>query len=527
MHNSITTKKSTYEPFFILTRRTVDAKISKNKKGCTMNKITFKKLFFFLLSLHATSEAHKDLSDEKYFIIVIPSYNNSRWYEKNLASVLSQNYNNFDVIYTDDCSPDGTGNLVAQYLEQHDIDKKVTLIRNTTRCGALYNLYRMITSCPDEGIIVTLDGDDWFPDNEVLTRLNTVYSSDGVWLTYGQFQLHPSKTHGWASPMPDYIIENNAFRDFQHLPTHLRTFYSWLFKQIKLEDFLYLGEFYPMTWDMVMMFPMIEMAGERHRFIPDIMYIYNDENSISDHHVSRQLQAYLAQIIKKKKRYARLAAKPMSTSHDELKADIIIFAQTPNQLNSLLKSINTYVTGVGNIFVMYKPTSSLESDAYAMMQKQWPEVEFHLISEHRSNFRELLFDLYQKAPHSHILFSKGDSSFQKSLSLTQCIHDLQETSAFAFYFKLNAQEGVQKYSRLPLIECKDSIFAWNFSIARDKWSSANSLDLVLHKKAPFLTHILQSNYDLTPNGLEAVWANEGNLDRLGLCFKENIMSCSK
>jgi len=54
-----------------------------------------------------------------------------------------------------------------------------------------------------------------------------------------------------------------------------------------------------MTWDMAMMFPMIEMAGERHQFIPDIMYVYNDANNISDHHVSRQFQAYLAQLIKK------------------------------------------------------------------------------------------------------------------------------------------------------------------------------------------------------------------------------------
>src|SRR5581483_533653 len=191
---------------------------------------------------------------EKEIVVVIPSYNNSNYYERNLRSVLSQNYTNFRVIYTDDCSPDGTGDLVEHFLIEHDHEKKVMLIKNQHRRGALYNLYTMIYSCHDDAIVVTLDGDDWLPedDKEVLSRLNAIYSSDEIWLTYGQFQLYPSKIIGWASPMPDYIVEHNAFRDFQHLPTHLRTFYAWLFKQIKTEDLLYLGNFYPMTWDQVM-----------------------------------------------------------------------------------------------------------------------------------------------------------------------------------------------------------------------------------------------------------------------------------
>jgi hypothetical protein len=485
-----------------------------------MRQITSKiiSLIFILLSMN--NQAYQNVSHKKYFVIAIPSYNNSKWYDKNLSSVLSQNYEHFHVIYTDDCSPDDTGNLVEAYLAQNDFDKKVTLIKNTVRRGALHNLYNMISSCENDTIIVTLDGDDWFPDNEVLKRLNDVYCSGEVWLTYGQFELYPSGTRGWASPMPDYIIENNAFRDFQHLPTHLRTFYTWLFKQIKLEDFLYLGQFYPMTWDMVMMFPMIEMASKRHRFIPDVMYTYNDQNSISDHHVSRQLQAYLAQVVKRKTRYTRLAEKPI-LQEKHLEADVIIFAQSPSQLTSLLESLRTYVTGIGNIFVMYKPTSLAEANNYDTIKQTYSEIEFCLISEHRSNFQKELCDLYEKSQNPYILFSKGETSFQKSVSLAQCINNLQETFAYAFYFKLNAQDGITKYPHLPLIELENGISAWNFALARDKWSCANSLDLVLHKKTDHLKCILQNHYDLTPNGLEAIWANEGNLDRLGLCFNEN------
>ena len=48
--------------------------------------------------------------------------------------------------------------------------------------------------------------------------------------------------------------------------------------------------FYEMTWDQALMFPMMEMARERVRFVSDILYIYNDDNPINDHKVDRQKQ---------------------------------------------------------------------------------------------------------------------------------------------------------------------------------------------------------------------------------------------
>src|SRR5438552_2237739 len=129
----------------------------------------FQVLFFYTVLMNHCIIAQYE---EKKFVIVVPSYNNSRYYERNMRSVLSQNYAHFRVMYIDDCSPDGTGDLVENFIEQYDQDRKVLLIKNKERRGALYNLYTMITSCDDDEIIVTLDGDDWLPHNEVLLRLN-------------------------------------------------------------------------------------------------------------------------------------------------------------------------------------------------------------------------------------------------------------------------------------------------------------------------------------------------------------------
>lgn len=478
------------------------------------------KFLFIICTIAFVYTVSESNISEKPIVIVIPSYNNKDWYKRNLDSVLQQDYSNFTVIYTDDCSPDNTGALVDAYLTECDHNNRVQLIKNNTRLGALHNLYMMIHSCDDNVIIATLDGDDWLPDNNTLKRLNEAYSSKDIWLTYGQFQLYPSEIIGWASAMPDYIVQTNSFRDFQHLPTHLRTFYAWLFKEIKLEDLLYLGNFYTMTWDMAMMFPMIEMAGERHAFISDIMYIYNDANSISDHRVSRQLQAHLAQIIKKKNRYSRLKQKPEMDKKSKQCADIIIFFnQNEQQLKLLLESLEEFVCGIGNQYVLCQSLNTQQKSEFEALQIQYPHITFYYIDEHNANFRDVLMSVYKQIEHSFILFTKGDTIFTEKINLTECVEALRRTQAYAFYFNLSGHNA--HYANTPLVTITNDIAVWNFSLMRDKWSCANSFDTVLHRKSQLLFTMIQEYPGLTPEILEIIWANEGKLDRIGLCYKNN------
>ena len=81
--------------------------------------------------------------------------------------------------------------------------------------------------------------------------------------------------------LPQNVIENNSIRKFKWVTTHLRTFYAGLFKKIKLEDLLMDGEFFPRCADLSTMFPMIEMAGYHIKFIPEVLYLYNDRNPLS------------------------------------------------------------------------------------------------------------------------------------------------------------------------------------------------------------------------------------------------------
>lgn len=167
---------------------------------------------------------------EKKMVVIIPSYNNHKWCERNLESVFEQKYSNYRVLYIDDCSTDNTYYLAKQTIDKYRQWNRVTLLRNKERCGAMANWYHAVNSCDDNEIIINLDGDDWLENNYVLQRVNEEYHN-GAWLTYGQFKYYPTGTVGYGSPIPQDIIDNNEFRWYPVVPTHLRTFYAWLFKR--------------------------------------------------------------------------------------------------------------------------------------------------------------------------------------------------------------------------------------------------------------------------------------------------------
>jgi glycosyltransferase involved in cell wall biosynthesis len=283
--------------------RTGNKFLKKNFKKTTIHfYITLATVLFFTTN-------YGDQRTEKPMVVVIPSYNNMKWYEKNLVMLAAQNkkYSNWRAIYIDDCSKDGTGAAVEKYIADNNLSNKITLIKNAENHGALYNLYHAIHSCKNDEIIVTLDGDDWFPDNEVLKYLNEVYQDGEVWITYGQYLEYPSGKIGtYCEQIPNFVIEQNSFRNYKWVSSHLRTFYAGLFKKIKKEDLMFDGKFYPMTWDLAMMFPMFEMAGFHAKFINKVLYIYNFTNPISDWRKDTQLILSLEKQIRKKEKYKRI-----------------------------------------------------------------------------------------------------------------------------------------------------------------------------------------------------------------------------
>ena len=243
------------------------------------------------------------------FVIVVPSYNNELYCETNLASILGQNYSNYRIIYTDDHSSDKTVEKVESIVAKSSKAKHFTLVKNDVRLGAMENLYNMINECDDDEIVVTVDGDDWLTSSNVLTKLNDIYTNNDVWLTYGQHKRTDNMPYDLSAQYPDDVITKNAFREYRWSASHLRTFYAWLFKRIKKMDLMFHGKFFEMTYDLAIMFPMLEMAGKRSKFLPDVFYVYNRDNVLNDNKVSMKTQSTLDRLIRKMSKYQILTGK--------------------------------------------------------------------------------------------------------------------------------------------------------------------------------------------------------------------------
>jgi glycosyltransferase involved in cell wall biosynthesis len=236
------------------------------------------------------------------FKIVTPSYNNIDWVEYNVASVLNQTYQNYEVLYIDDNSTDGTYDKVLSIVKD---DPRWKVIRRTENKWATYNYFfadAIDFLEDDDDIIIHLDGDDWLFDNNVLENLNKFYVEKDVWMTYGKMYCFTGsdevvEANPQNTPYSDYVIKNKLFRKDMWRASHMRTYKTFLFKKFDTQD-LYSkidGKLFWHAGDLAFQFPYLEMCPEGKIGVLDFpSYIYNQapknqertkEREHSDHFV--------------------------------------------------------------------------------------------------------------------------------------------------------------------------------------------------------------------------------------------------
>lgn len=230
---------------------------------------------------------------EKPFVVVIPSYNNAKYCEQNLLSVLGQEYGHFRVIYVDDASTDGTGDKVQAFIEHSSLKDRVTLIRRDRNVGSLQNLYEIIQTCDDQEVVVRVDGNDFLAHPFVLKRLNQVYADESVWMTYGNYLDYPSyqQNSKLCATFPAQALQARRFRQHRWISTHPHTFYAGLFKKIAAQHLMKEGKFLPMAGDIAILIPMLEMSGKHTHYIDEVLYLYNRINPLNDHKKDLNLQS--------------------------------------------------------------------------------------------------------------------------------------------------------------------------------------------------------------------------------------------
>ena len=233
-----------------------------------------------------------------------------KWTERNIASVVSQDYNNYDIIYIDDCSTDATSELAQKLLNDGAKTNNFNLHfeNNSFNRGKMHNVHDAVHNAPDNTIIVILDGDDWLANDGVLSCLNDVYGSGDVWMTNGSYIVEP--TQEVVCPKINQQYWNGDIRTKSWEFSHLGTFKKELFCKIKRKDLMNTqGQYWSTTSDQAIMWPMAEMCGPEHfRAIDEVLYVYNRLNPLSDDRAHRTDQLATEHVIRHKKPYERLKA---------------------------------------------------------------------------------------------------------------------------------------------------------------------------------------------------------------------------
>jgi hypothetical protein len=196
-------------------------------------------------------------------------------------------------------SNDNTVKIIKDVIKN---DSRFILIENQTKMYQPGNYDQVIRdlNISDDEICVEIDGDDWLPNSKVLSRIDEIYKDNDVWMTSGSFKYHDGRP-GFANPPTNF----NNIRNQTFTLSHLRTWKSWLWKKINQNDLKDSnGNYWSVAGDLSFMFPMLEMSGEKHfRYIPEILYIYNESNPLNDHKVNMPKVISTVNIIRNKPQY--------------------------------------------------------------------------------------------------------------------------------------------------------------------------------------------------------------------------------
>ncbi len=225
---------------------------------------------------------------DNHIAIIISTRNAVKYVEKCLDSAISQDYSDYEIIFLDAESNDGTYEKALEYLDKFE---KIKVLQNENRKYQGENIRISTEMSKPKSIVVTLDGDDWFPHSDVLSRINAEYKKHDCWMTYGTYEEYPYRdVSGHYREYPLEVRKNKTFRQHAWLASHLRTFRRELFLKINPEDMKdpKTGDYVSMAPDLSFQFPMLEMCGvDKSRYIPDILYVYNRENPMNESKVSQ------------------------------------------------------------------------------------------------------------------------------------------------------------------------------------------------------------------------------------------------
>ena len=144
--------------------------------------------------------------------IVVPNYNHARFLPKRIDSILTQTYQDFELLLLDDCSTDESRSILSGYAT----DPRVKIEFNQRNSGSTFRQWNKGARLATGKYIWIAESDD-FADNRLLERLVTILENDPTvsfaycrsWRVYDD-----DRVDGYADFYLDYMKTSRWTADF-------------------------------------------------------------------------------------------------------------------------------------------------------------------------------------------------------------------------------------------------------------------------------------------------------------------------
>lgn len=212
---------------------------------------------------------------------VVITYKQEQYIKQTLDSVFAQDYDNLEIVITDDNSPDSTFSIIQEYVRDYTGPHKVIINQNVPNLGIAGNVNKGVALSHGE-VICLFDGDDISLPNRVSKSVKLMQENgvEGGTLNMEYINKNSRSTGFYVEPIGD-VTKIFGIKDYLS-DNYITGGAARMFSR-KLADFFGPLNEDCLTEDSTYMFRTFLMGGAVFNYEPLVKYRIHD-NNISNYH---------------------------------------------------------------------------------------------------------------------------------------------------------------------------------------------------------------------------------------------------
>ena len=152
--------------------------------------------------------------------LIIATYNHKKFVRETVAGALSQDYSNLEIVISDDCSPDGTFEILQDLTRGYSGHHKLTVRKNDRNLGLVLHVNKLLSEFAHGEYVMLSGGDDVCLAQTVSFAVKKITDLGVDSIAFNSYLIDAeSNRTGTRLPMdrPDevYTIKDFLARDFR------------------------------------------------------------------------------------------------------------------------------------------------------------------------------------------------------------------------------------------------------------------------------------------------------------------------